>query len=498
MAGTSGSTATAGTEATVRGAGDCAVGAHAITPVILSGGAGTRLWPLSRTSHPKQFQALAPDGETLLAATIKRNAPLSDTPPLVISHADHRFLVAEELRIQSLDQSRIILEPEGRNTAPAALVAALAVARRRPDGLVLLTPSDHAVTDGDAYRQTVAAAAEAAHSGAIVTFGIVPTRPDTGFGYLRRSNRVCLGAAYWLEAFVEKPDAATAGRFLAEGSYLWNSGIFLFRADRLLAEAARLAPEVLAACTAALDGARDDHPFVWLDPVAFGRCPAGALDTVIMEKTDQAAVVPMAAGWNDVGSWQSLWEIGDKDGGGNVTVGDVVTKDTRGSYLWSSDTLVAALGVEDLIVVATADAVLVCPRSRCQDVKQLVEDLNRRRRTESVSHVLVRRPWGAYESLGRGDRFQVKRLIVNPGKRLSVQLHHHRSEHWVVVRGTARILNGERETLLFENQSTYIAAGTRHRLENPGLIPLELIEVQSGSYLGEDDIVRFDDDFGRA
>ena len=468
-----------------------------ITPIILSGGAGTRLWPLSRTLHPKQFLSLGGTGESLLTSALKRNQGPGFAAPVVICHGDHRFLVAEELRQLDDKFNPILLEPLGRNTAPAAIVAALRAAQDDPKRLVLLAPSDHTIADVEQYHQAIALAAAGAAAGALVTFGVVPTRPETGYGYVRRKDQACVPGCYWVERFVEKPDSAAAERFLADGGYLWNSGMFLFRADRLLEEAARLAPEMLAACQTAMTTARQDGSFVWLDPDAFAACPAGAIDTVIMEKTDRAAVVPIEIGWNDVGSWQSLWETSVKDANGNALAGDVVTHDTSGSFLWASGTLVAAVGIEDLVVVATADAVLICPRSRSQDVKQLVDTLRVQGRTEPHTHVVVRRPWGAYERLSQGERFQVKRLVVNPGKRLSIQLHFHRSEHWVVVRGAARIINGDREILLFENQSTYIAAGARHRLENPGIIPLELIEVQSGSYLGEDDIVRFDDDFGR-
>lgn len=467
-----------------------------VTPVILSGGAGTRLWPLSRSLHPKQFLPLV-GKETMLVGAIRRNMGEGFTPPIVICHADHRFLVAEELRLLGLTEAVIILEPEGRNTAPAAVLAALAVARGGADRLVLLTPSDHTIKDLPAYRNAVATATRGAAAGALVTFGVVPSRPETGYGYLKRRETTCAPGCFWLDRFVEKPDPVTAAAFVADGAYLWNSGMFLFEAGKFLAEATRLAPTLVETCREALDRARIDGAFVWLDPTAFGTCPAGSIDTVIMEKAAAAAVVPIEVGWNDVGSWQSLWETSEHDSDGNTTVGDVLVRETSGSYLWSSGLLVTAVGLDDMIVVATNDAVLVCPKDRSQEVKGLVETLSRQGRSEPHSHILMRRPWGAYESLGRGDRFQVKRLIVNPGKRLSIQLHYHRSEHWVVVRGTARILNGDQEVLLFENQSTYIAAGTKHRLENPGIIPLELIEVQSGSYLGEDDIVRYEDDFGR-
>jgi mannose-1-phosphate guanylyltransferase/mannose-6-phosphate isomerase len=473
-----------------------------ITPVVLSGGSGTRLWPMSRTLYPKQLLPLA-SSESLLIDTVRRAlAPALFGPPILVCNQEHRFIVAEQLRQAGLERRTIVLEPTGRNTAPAAAIAALIVGRTAPEGLMLVAPSDHIVTDAAAFQRAVAVGAAAARKGALVTFGITPTRPETGYGYIRfdasgkqRGNGAdCVPVA----EFVEKPDLATAEGYLARGGYVWNSGMFLFRADRYLAELGRHHPAIVEACRRAVVEAESDLDFLRLGAAAFAGCPAESIDYAVMEKTADAMVVPVAMGWNDVGSWSALWDVGAKDAAGNVVLGDVMVEDVRNSYLRSDDgKLVAVLGLDDIVLVVTDDAVLATSRARAQDVKRLVERLKLANRSESDVHTTVYRPWGCYLGVDAGARFQVKRLVVKPGGKLSAQMHHHRAEHWVVVHGTAKVLRGDDTVLLSENQSIYIPIGTVHRLENPGKVPLHLIEVQSGSYLGEDDIVRFQDDYGR-
>jgi mannose-1-phosphate guanylyltransferase/mannose-6-phosphate isomerase len=473
-----------------------------ITPVVLSGGSGTRLWPMSRTQFPKQLLPLV-SSDSMLVDTVRRAcAPELFGLPILVCNQEHRFIVAEQLRQAGLERRAIVLEPIGRNTAPAAAVAALIIGQSAPDGLMLIAPSDHIVTDVGAFRRAVAAGAEAARKGALVTFGITPTRAETGYGYIRiggggkkRSNGAdCVPVA----EFVEKPDQATAESYLKRGEHVWNSGMFLFRADRYVAELERHHPAIVEACRRALAEAETDLEFLRLNAASFAGCPSESIDYAVMEKTENAMVVPAAMGWNDVGSWGALWEVGTKDDAGNVVIGDVLVDDVRNSYVRCEDgTLVAALGLDDMVLVVTDDAVLAASRERSQDVKRLVERLKRSNRSEADTHTTVYRPWGSYQSVDSGARFQVKRLIVKPGAKLSAQMHHHRAEHWVVVHGTAKVLRGEDTLLLSENQSIYIPIGTVHRLENPGKVPLHLIEVQSGSYLGEDDIVRFQDDYGR-
>ena len=467
-----------------------------ITPVVLSGGSGTRLWPMSRTQFPKQLLPLV-STDSLLVDTVRRTrAPDLFSAPILVCNQEHRFIVAEQLRQAELEHRAIVLEPVGRNTAPAAAVAALIVARGVADGLMLVAPSDHIVTDVAAFRRAVAAGVAAARAGARVTFGITPTRAETGYGYIRLAARDadCVPAA----AFVEKPDQATAEGYLKDGGYVWNSGMFLFRADRYLAELERLHPAIVEACRRALDGAATDLEFLRLDAASFAGCPSESIDYAVMEKAPNVMVVPAAMGWNDIGAWGALWEVGAKDGAGNVVVGDVLVDDVHNSYVRGEDgKLVAALGLDDFVLVVTDDVVLAASRERSQDVKRIVERLKRSNRAEADVHTTVYRPWGSYQSVDAGARFQVKRLTVKPGAKLSAQMHHHRAEHWVVVHGTAKVLRGEETVLLSENQSIYIPIGTIHRLENPGKVPLHLIEVQSGSYLGEDDIVRFQDDYGR-
>jgi len=466
-----------------------------VIPVILSGGSGTRLWPLSREAYPKQFLPLAGE-DTMLQATWLRVAPLATAAPLVVANEEHRFMVAEQLRLVGCTPAAIVLEPVGRNTAPAIAAAALQAMRDGADPLLLVLPSDHVIADAAAFQAAVRAAEPAASRGQLVTFGIVPTGPETGYGYIR-AGAAGDGGVRAVAEFVEKPDAATAERYVASGEYFWNSGMFLFRASVFLAELERQQPAMLAACRAALDGASRDEDFVRLDKAAFAACPADSIDYAVMEHTAAAAVLPIDVGWNDLGSWSALWAIAGRDADGNAHHGDVLAQDCRNTLAWADGRLVALLGLEDVVVVDTADAVLVAHKDRVQDVKSLVTALKASGRSEPHCHRKVYRPWGSYDSIDVGGRFQVKRITVKPGASLSLQMHHHRAEHWVVVSGTGRVTRGDEVLMLSENQSTYIPLGVKHRLENPGVLPLELIEVQSGSYLGEDDIVRFEDVYGR-
>jgi mannose-1-phosphate guanylyltransferase/mannose-6-phosphate isomerase len=468
-----------------------------IVPAILSGGSGTRLWPMSRTLYPKQLLALM-GAESLLQQTAHRIAGRAGfAPPLIIANEEHRFIIAEQLLEIDIKPQALVLEPLGRNTAPAAAVAALRIAEAEPDALMLVMPSDHVISDPAAFHAAIARAAEAARAGFLVTFGITPERAETGYGYIAAGAAIAEGGAFAVAAFIEKPVAEEAERYLKAGTYFWNSGIFLFPVKTYLAELQRLRPDMLAACKAALAAARSDTDFVRLDKAAFAKCPSDSIDYAVMEHTTHAAVVPVSMGWSDLGSWDALWEMADKDAGGNSVSGNVIAEDTRNCYLRSDAGLIAAVGVEDLVVVATDDAVMVAPRNRTQEVKQLVARLVRDGRDETDTLPTVHRPWGSYKGLHDGHRVQVKHIVVKPGGKLSLQMHHHRAEHWVVVQGTAKIVRGNEEMILTEDQSTYIPLGTPHRLENPGKIPLHLIEVQSGSYLGEDDIVRFDDQYGR-
>jgi len=466
-----------------------------LVPVILSGGAGTRLWPLSRELYPKQLLPLV-GPRTLLQDTVQRLAGLETAPPVVVCNEAHRFLVAEQLRAIGCPPGAIVLEPAGRNTAPAiALAAHAALAADQGDGLLLVLPADHVIRDVAAFQTAIAGAAAAARAGHLVSFGVVPRSPETGYGYIRRG--AVEGGAFRIAQFVEKPERVRAEQFVASGDYYWNSGMFLFRARRYLEELDRHAPDIAAACRTAFTGAVHDLDFTRVDVKSFEACRSDSIDYAVMEKTTDAVVVPLDAGWSDVGSWAALHEASSPDADGNVLRGDVLALDTHGSYLYSEHRLVAAVGLADCVVVETKDAVLVAPRDRVQEVKQLVARLKREGRYEHSLHREVFRPWGSYDSIDAGERFQVKRLVVRPGGVLSLQMHHHRAEHWVVVSGTARITRGEETFLLEENQSTYIPIGVRHRIENPGRIPLHIVEVQSGAYLGEDDIVRLDDRYGR-
>ncbi|MCU1204403.1 mannose-1-phosphate guanylyltransferase/mannose-6-phosphate isomerase [Stenotrophomonas maltophilia] len=464
-----------------------------IQPVILSGGSGTRLWPLSRESYPKQFLPLAGE-ETMLQATWQRVAPIASRGPLVIANEEHRFVAAEQLHQVGAEPAAIILEPMGRNTAPAIAVAALEATRDGADALLLVLPSDHVISDEATFRSVVQAATSAAEAGKLVTFGIVPTGPETGYGYIKAADGQGLRA---VERFVEKPDLDTATGYVASGQYYWNSGMFLFKASRYLQELERFQPEMLAASRSAWQQARRDTDFTRLDKAAFAAVASDSIDYAVMEKTADAVVIPLDAGWNDVGSWTALRDVSQQDGDGNAHQGDVIAIDCRNTYAYGQR-LVAMVGLDDVIVVETDDAVLVGKADRMQEVKTVVAQLKAEGRSEATWHRKVYRPWGAYDSIDNGERFQVKRITVKPGGTLSLQMHHHRAEHWIVVSGTAEVTRGDEVILLSENQSTYIPLGVTHRLRNPGKLPLELIEVQSGSYLGEDDIVRFEDTYGRS
>ncbi len=463
-----------------------------LQPVLLSGGSGTRLWPLSREAYPKQFLPLA-GKETMLQATWRRVDGLADAAPIVVANEEHRFLVAEQLRQVGAPVPAILLEPVGRNTAPAIAAAALQATAAGEDPLLLVLPSDHVVRDVAAFRQAVRAAMPAAEAGALVTFGIVPDAPETGFGYIQAEAGEGLRK---VSRFVEKPDAATAAAYLQAGGYYWNSGMFLFRASRFVEELGHFRPDIMAAVRAAFAEAARDGDFVRLDKDAFAAGPSDSIDYAVMEKTGHAMVLPVDIGWNDVGSWSALWDVAERDADGNACHGDVIVVDSRNSYAYANR-LVALVGVDDVVVVETDDAVLVARKDKVQEVKQVVARLKQEQRSQAVLHREVHRPWGSYDSVDMGHRHQVKRIKVKPGAALSLQMHHHRAEHWIVVSGTARVTRGDEILLLSENESTYIPLGVKHRLENPGKVPLELIEVQSGSYLGEDDIVRFEDVYGR-
>ncbi len=476
-----------------------------IQSVILSGGSGTRLWPASREQYPKQLLALT-GTDTLLQATARRldgfdAAVAPDT--IVVSNEEYRFVIAEQLR-QLGKRGRIVLEPAGRNTAPALTLAALLAVRGNADPVLLVMPADHVIPDIASFQTAIAEGESLAEAGAFVTFGIVPDRAETGYGYIRSGDGVAGAAsARSIDAFVEKPDAATAAKYVASGDYLWNSGIFMMKASRWLAAIERFNPEMAAACRRAMDAATDDADFVRADKTAFLTSPSDSIDYAVMEKLPSApelgrgVVVPMAAGWSDVGAWDALWQVCEKDSAGNVGRGDVMFESSEDTMVMAESRLVAAIGLKDMVVVETPDAVMVAHKRNTQDVKKIVARLKAEGRTQANSHRKVFRPWGWYDSIDNGERFQVKRIVVNPGAKLSLQMHHHRAEHWIVVKGTAEVTNGDQVFLLTENQSTYIPLGHTHRLANPGKVPLEIIEVQSGSYLGEDDIVRFEDTYGR-
>lgn len=488
-----------------------------LQPVILSGGSGTRLWPLSRETYPKQFLPLTSE-HTMLQETVRRldgidaehpRLAIGLLDPLVVCNESHRFLVAEQFRSMGRSTAGLLLEPKGRNTAPALTLAALAASRDGDDPVLLVTPADQTIRNEPGFRDSVADAFVLAQQGAVVTFGIVPTKPEVGYGYIRQGDPYevagLVGRAYRLSKFVEKPDLETAQAYLASGDYLWNGGIFVLKASVWLALVERFRPDIARAAARAYREGRDEGGFHRLDAESFAACPSDSIDYAVMERLaaepdaglPPAVVLPLDVGWSDLGAWSSLWEVRARDESGNVLDGDAFVHDSTNNLLIAHHRMVAAVGVDDLIVVETPDAVLVASRDRAQDVKAVTQFLQREERNELRHHQRVHRPWGSYESIGHGGRYQVKRLIVKPGESLSLQMHHHRAEHWVVVSGTARVTSDEKVFLLTENQSTYIPVGTIHRLENPGTIPLEIVEVQSGTYLGEDDIVRFDDAYNR-
>ena len=469
-----------------------------IFPVILSGGSGSRLWPLSRTLLPKQLLPLVSDKSMLQETVLRLPSGPSVSAPLIVSHVEHRFLVAEQMRAIDVKPNAQLLEPDGRNTAPAVAAAALTVAAINPEGVMVVLPADHLINDIARFQADLERAVALAMQGSLVTFGIRPSFASTGFGYIRRGAPISRHeGAFTVAQFVEKPELARAEGFVASGEYYWNSGMFVLGARRYLDELQKFRPDILAATRAAVEHAGRDLDFIRLDAKAFAACPSDSIDYAVMEKTSNAAVVEAGFDWNDIGSWSALWDAGKKDAAGNVVRGDVYLDDAKGCYVRAESRLVAAIGVDDLVIVETDDAILVAHKDKTQDVKRTVETLKAGKRDEHFSHKRVYRPWGYYESVVDGARYQVKRIMVKPGEKLSLQMHHHRAEHWIVVSGTARVTRDGEEILLTENQSTYIPLGVKHRLDNPGKLPLYLIEVQSGSYLGEDDIVRFEDQYKR-
>jgi len=487
-----------------------------IQPVILCGGSGTRLWPLSREQYPKQLLKLAGD-HTMLQATALRlqGLPLAEgdalLKPLLVGNEEYRFLIAQQLQEVGIEHAPLLLEPCGRNTAPALTLAALvaqaesALAEREADPLLVVMPADHVIQDGDAFRRAVLQAAAVAATGKLVTFGIRPDAPETGYGYIKLGSALAQPDAFLVERFVEKPDLETAKGYLQSGQYLWNAGIFVMQASAWLAKIEQCRADIAAATLQAFEGRRQDRDFLRPDGDAFAACPSDSIDYAVLEKlassernTGEVAVVPLDAQWSDLGAWNALWEIGSKDAAQNVFMGDVLSVDTRNTLAISESRVVACVGLDNIVVVETPDAVLVADKERIQEVKGVVAQLKAQQRSETQAHRKVHRPWGWYDSIDSGERFQVKRIVVSPGAALSLQMHHHRAEHWIVVSGTARVTRGEETFLVGENESTFIPLGTLHRLENPGKLPLEMIEVQSGSYLGEDDIVRFEDTYGRA
>lgn len=471
-------------------------------PVILSGGSGTRLWPLSRSSYPKQFLPITEE-KTLFQLTLERISKLNQElanfqNPIIVTNENHRFIVAEQLR-QQKTAAQILLEPIARNTAPAIAAAAELALSHGEDPVLLILAADHVIEQQEAFNQAVAVGLSAAEAGKLVTFGIVPTAPETGYGYIKSQNKIekTQLQSYPVAQFVEKPNFETAQQYLANGFYLWNSGMFMFKASIYLQELEKFNPSIVKNAKNAIRESKNDLDFVRLDKASFEQCPEDSIDYAVMEKTEHAVVVPLNANWNDVGAWNSVWGVSQKDENGNSLRGDVITHDTHNSLIHAENRLVSTLGLENVVVIETADAVLVADQAKVQDIKKIVEKLKSTQRSEVDQHRKVYRPWGSYDSIEHGSRYQVKCIVVNPGQKLSLQMHHHRAEHWIVVNGTAKVRKGDETVLLTENQSIYIPLGETHALENPGKVPLEMIEVQSGSYLGEDDIVRFEDVYGR-
>ncbi|MFW1754208.1 mannose-1-phosphate guanylyltransferase/mannose-6-phosphate isomerase [Acinetobacter wanghuae] len=472
-------------------------------PVILSGGSGTRLWPLSRSSYPKQFLPITED-KTLFQLTLDRISNLNQSlinfqNPIIVTNEAHRFIVAEQLRQQQMN-AKILLEPVARNTAPAIAAAAELALSYGEDPVLLVLAADHVIQDQDAFNKSVQVGLAAAEAGQLVTFGVVPTSPETGYGYIKARGISKLEQrieAYSVEKFVEKPDFTTAQGYIEEGSYLWNSGMFMFKASIYLEELQKYNPAILKNAKASILHSKNDLDFVRLDKEHFEQSPEDSIDYAVMEHTTKAVVVPLSAHWNDVGAWKSVWEVSNKDVDGNVLRGDTIAENTTNSLIHAEHRLVSVLGLEDIVVIETSDAVLVANKNKVQNIKKIVEKLKQSKRPEVDTHRKMYRPWGSYDSIDSGSRYQVKCIVVNPGQKLSLQMHHHRAEHWIVVNGTAKVRKGDETILLTENQSIYIPLGETHALENPGKVPLELIEVQSGSYLGEDDIVRFEDLYGR-
>lgn len=460
-----------------------------ILPVILAGGSGSRLWPMSRTHYPKQFLSLISDA-TMLQETILRLQGIEHQPVSLICNEEHRFLVAEQLRSLQLQHSGIILEPFGRNTAPAVALAALRALENEQDPILLVLAADHLIKQGCVFKETLIQALPLAESGKLVTFGIVPTKPETGYGYIHRGMQFESSVGYKVDAFIEKPSLAVAEQYLAQGDYYWNSGMFIFKASRYLEELSQFRPDILAAVKMAYSGASADLDFIRIDERAFTGCPDESIDYAVMEKTSDAVVVPMDAGWSDVGAWSSLWEVSDKDQHDNVIRGDVLTENSQRCYINSPERLVAAVGVEDLVIVDTKDALLVAHRDKVQEVKNIVSSLKASERSEFQHHREVYRPWGKHDQIAEGERYHVKKVVVKPGHKTAMQMHYHRSEHWVVVSGTAKVYRGAEIHIIAENESIYIPVGAEHCFENPGKLPLEIIEVRTGSYLEEDDIVR--------
>ena len=456
----------------------------------MAGGSGSRLWPLSRTHYPKQFLSLTSDN-TMLQETVKRLERLDHQAPFFICNEEHRFIVAEQLRSASIPHSAIVLEPVGRNTAPAVALAALSAIKDGDDPLLLVLAADHVIKNEAAFTKSIECAITQANEGNLVTFGIVPTAPETGYGYIKQGAKLD-SCSYQVERFVEKPDLATAEQYLTSKEYYWNSGMFLFKASAYLAELESHRPDILEACKTAYQSTYSDLDFIRLDSELFSQVPDESIDYAVMEPTNKAVVVPMDANWSDVGSWSALWEVNDKDENGNASRGDVILDGTTNSYVYSQNKLVATVGLDNVIVIETKDAVLVAHKDKVQDVKNVVNELKEQERCEHLEHREVYRPWGSHDAIADGERFHVKKMLVKPGEKTAIQMHYHRAEHWVVVSGTARVIKGEDEFLLSENQSTYIPIGVAHAIENPGKIPLEMIEVRSGTYLGEDDIVRIE------